>query len=349
VSHIAHLVDEMENPKGTGIFRIKLERRIYRVCDSVANIGINRLISFTHAIQKAMNGEDNIEVPKSNVTPEDVNENASHEQTIEQSKTQSENMEVHHHPDLHHKKKNFNEYFLEFLMIFLAVTMGFFAENLREDYVEHKSAKEFASQLIEDLATDTVELNSASHVLNVIITAGDSLGNILRNDAKTITGGKLYYYEYLSSLRWNLLSRDATLQQLKSSGALRYLGDTSLIRKIMNYEESVQVIYLAQNRFEPQKIENWNLAQKVFDHSYFYLLDSFSDSAINLLTMNDERTIRFMNNNYPLLTYDKNLLQQLRNWAYSSSRNYRIEIRIFNAAKLQAIIAINALKKEYNF
>ncbi len=27
------------------------------------------------------------------------------------------NMEVHHHPDIHHKKKNFREYFLEFLMM----------------------------------------------------------------------------------------------------------------------------------------------------------------------------------------------------------------------------------------
>jgi hypothetical protein len=43
-------------------------------------------------------------------------------------------MEVHHHPDLHHKKKNFKEYFLEFLMIFLAVTPGFVAENIREHF-----------------------------------------------------------------------------------------------------------------------------------------------------------------------------------------------------------------------
>ena len=32
-------------------------------------------------------------------------------------------MEVHHHPNV--EKKNFKEYFLEFLMIFLAVTLGF--------------------------------------------------------------------------------------------------------------------------------------------------------------------------------------------------------------------------------
>jgi hypothetical protein len=260
---------------------------------------------------------------------------------------ETENMEVHHHPDQHHKPKKWKEYFLEFLMIFLAVTMGFFAENIRENYVEHKSAREYASLLIEDLATDTVELNRAAHVQNLIITAGDSLGNLLSSDPKLIVGGKLYYYEYVSSVRWNFISRDATLQQLKSSGALRYLGDTSLIRKIMNYEESVQIIYLAQNRFEPQKIENWSLVQKVFDQSYFNSLDSLSDFAINLI-VNDERAMRFMNNNYPLLSYDKALWQQLRNWAYTSSRNYRVEIQIFNAARLQAIIAIADLKKEHH-
>jgi hypothetical protein len=254
-------------------------------------------------------------------------------------------MEIHHHP--HVEKKNFKEYFLEFLMIFLAVTMGFFAENIRENYVEHKSAREYASLLIEDLATDTVELTNDARVLNLIITGGDSLGNLLSSDPKSIVGGKLYYYEYLSSARLNFITHDATLQQLKSSGALRYLGDTSLIRKIMNYEESVKIIYLGQNRFEPQKTENWDLVQKAFDQSCFNSLDSLSDFAINF-RVNDERAMRFMNNNYPLLSYDKALLQQLRNWAYTSSRNYRVQIQIFSAARLQAIIAIAALKKEYN-
>lgn len=44
-------------------------------------------------------------------------------------------MEVHHHS--HHPKK-WKEYFLEFLMLFLAVTLGFLAENYRETYIEHE-------------------------------------------------------------------------------------------------------------------------------------------------------------------------------------------------------------------
>ena len=41
-------------------------------------------------------------------------------------------MEVHHHS--HHPKK-WKEYLTEFLMLFLAVSMGFVAENLREKHV----------------------------------------------------------------------------------------------------------------------------------------------------------------------------------------------------------------------
>jgi hypothetical protein len=55
-------------------------------------------------------------------------------------------MEVHHHPHLPHSKK-FKEYFLEFLMIFLAVTMGFFAESLREHMSEKKRKKNISKAL----------------------------------------------------------------------------------------------------------------------------------------------------------------------------------------------------------
>jgi len=42
-------------------------------------------------------------------------------------------MEVHHHP--HVEKKSFKEYILEGIMIFIAVSMGFAAESLREHLV----------------------------------------------------------------------------------------------------------------------------------------------------------------------------------------------------------------------
>src|ERR1700684_1156062 len=75
--------------------------------------------------------------------------------SIDQPENPPTNMEVHHHPDLHHKKKHWKEYFLEFLMIFLAVTMGFFAESYREYLVELNKEKQFIFSMIEDLKSDT--------------------------------------------------------------------------------------------------------------------------------------------------------------------------------------------------
>lgn len=70
-------------------------------------------------------------------------------------------MEVHHHPDLHHKKKHFKEYFLEFLMIFLAVTLGFFAENLREYINNNQQAKNNIDAIVADLKSDSIMYNEA--------------------------------------------------------------------------------------------------------------------------------------------------------------------------------------------
>ena len=86
-------------------------------------------------------------------------------------------MEVHHHPDLHHKKKNFKEYFLEFLMIFLAVTLGFFAENIRESIKDKNQLHEYVQSMVNDLQSDTVMYNEAinfnlthCHIIDSIIT-----------------------------------------------------------------------------------------------------------------------------------------------------------------------------------
>lgn len=54
-------------------------------------------------------------------------------------------MEVDHRPQLHHQAKPWKEYLLEGLMIFLAVSLGFIAENIRERISENKKVNELAS------------------------------------------------------------------------------------------------------------------------------------------------------------------------------------------------------------
>ena len=260
-------------------------------------------------------------------------------------------MEVHSHT--HTPRKKWKHYFWEFLMLFLAVTAGFFVENQREHYIEHKRGKAYARLLIDDLTFDIAELNRATNVLNKIVVAGDSLIRLLGEpDIRKVPGGKLYYYEYWSGWRWRVLSRDATLQQLKSSGALRYMGSTNLIRKILDYEEALKLIYLLQDKYEPEKIENWNLVQRVFDNAYFDMLDNIptaaKDSSSKVFSVNDQSLDAFMNSNYPLFTYDKAVLFELKNWAHNSSWSYRIQLKNISSTKRKAFAAIEALKNEYH-
>ena len=50
-------------------------------------------------------------------------------------------MEVHHHPHVPNHAKPWKEYLLEGLMIFLAVSLGFIAENIREHISEQNKKK----------------------------------------------------------------------------------------------------------------------------------------------------------------------------------------------------------------
>src|SRR6059036_75916 len=101
-------------------------------------------------------------------------------------------MEVHHHP--HVEKKNFKEYFLEFLMIFLAVTMGFFAESLREHLSDKRIEREYIVSFVEDLKQDTTVFSQVIPLAENNIKGVDTLLNTLLDAPYTDSSIRLIYY-----------------------------------------------------------------------------------------------------------------------------------------------------------
>lgn len=142
-------------------------------------------------------------------------------------------MEVHHHPDV--EKKSFKEYLLEGLMIFLAVTMGFFAENLREHFTERKMEKQYAKSLHDDLSMDTVAVTTAINQKKWIITKLDSLQQILALPDFSSQNDEIYYLERFLTKNEMFNAQDITYQQLKSSGNFRYISSQNLYKKIADY------------------------------------------------------------------------------------------------------------------
>jgi hypothetical protein len=99
-------------------------------------------------------------------------------------KQKIEHREVFHPPDLHHNKKQWKEYIIEFFMIFLAVTLGFFAESLREYIFDKGHVHQLASQLIHDLKNDSAILSNNIERENMLIKKADSLFYMLQQPVK---------------------------------------------------------------------------------------------------------------------------------------------------------------------
>src|SRR5258705_7460760 len=127
-------------------------------------------------------------------------------------------MEVHHHPKA--EKKNFKEYFLEFLMIFLAVTMGFFAESYREHLSDRTKEKEYIKSMVEDLETDSAFLElSINKLIPYHLTWLDSTMHLLSMPGLK-DKDRLVYQAFMIGTGWsyNFHPTERTLSQLHSEG-----------------------------------------------------------------------------------------------------------------------------------
>src|SRR5205809_3013266 len=136
-------------------------------------------------------------------------------------------MEVHHHP--HVEKKNFKEYFLEFLMIFLAVTLGFFAENVREHIADDEKGKQYIQSLYNDMGQDSINLKTVIAFTGRQIKMFDSLISLIHHplpDSNNIN--QLYFFARLATRIFDFEPTDRTILQLNNSGNFRLIRNTSL-------------------------------------------------------------------------------------------------------------------------
>ena len=168
----------------------------------------------------------------------------------------SDHMEVHHHPDLHHKKKRWKEYLLEFLMIFLAVTLGFFAESLREHITEKHRASIYARSLIDDLKSDTTTLNQLIYFTVAKNADIDSLGYFI-HAVRSRNNDSLLYLNILNLVStFQFDNINGTYEQIKNSGTLRFF-DQSLVNDLNGYDATAAKLKLMEdleNKFLLEKI-----------------------------------------------------------------------------------------------
>ena len=95
----------------------------------------------------------------------------------------------------HFFKKNFIDHFFDFFMLFAAVSLGFFVDNYRDNQNEKKIAHEIASNLIQDIASDTINIKKVIQKYTIRLTQLDSLYKITQDKNEIKEDTFLYKYQ----------------------------------------------------------------------------------------------------------------------------------------------------------
>lgn len=181
-----------------------------------------------------------------------LNEETSGNSANARSENASGHREARHHPDIQHKAKTLKEYFLEFLMIFLAVTLGFVAENFREYLGERAKEKEYIEGFIRNLKDDATLLKHVIESDRNQIKGLDSM-LMLAHANLAIDSNRKSFYHYVRLHCYSLASfksNDATLQQLKSTGDYRLIKKDHVADSLAKYDADIHSLYKQGDYYE---------------------------------------------------------------------------------------------------
>ena len=247
-------------------------------------------------------------------------------------------MEVHAHT--HTARKKWTHYFWEFLMLFMAITLGFFVENRREHFVEHQRAKAYAANLYEELKKDTARLNSVSRRNNEVAGQLDTFCILVKeNKRQNVTTGMLYFYANSVTQVEYFSSSNTTIEQLKGSGNLRIMGN-KLAYKISEYDKMIREL---EKEYDLSKVEFAKM-----EDLHFKMIDVYYSEKMFANRPEEPRDSVFKVNDLPV-SNDPELMKEYIGWLKFESNIYLYQVRRYlSPLKDSATQLLALLQKEYH-
>jgi hypothetical protein len=280
----------------------------------------NENISEQHVIEQTETTNQTSEIPTSDISTSDI-----------------PNMEVHHHP--HVEKKNFKEYFLEFVMIFIAVTLGFFAESYRENIVNKEKERHYMESIVSDLQKDTAEVNNLISLQNYAVKKMDSALRIPAERLTNIEAQDSFYHHFIYFYTWDFifLQHDNTISQLKNAGGFSVIKDKDVIDNIgelqLNYDNYVKALGIIYFNYYNKVVE---LGAQLMDMPE--PPSAFNDTLFETYPHNVE----------VFTQYNRPLLRQLYSWIRNEKGTLAFYMKTEMQYRNSAVAIINLIQKQYN-
>lgn len=175
-------------------------------------------------------------------------------------------------PSTSYGGKKAKEYIFEFAMIFLAVTFGFIAENIREGISEKSQARELAQSLYVEVLSDSIEMQrklelrrqKKEHVMYFREHVVDS--NLVEVSDRFYPS---LFWTFVVSSAVQFIPNDGILEQLRSSGTMRYFKDIELQNAISQMNVAIQNVRQRNNQ-EDDFMEDFSrpFLQKHYDFDW---------------------------------------------------------------------------------
>ena len=247
---------------------------------------------------------------------------------------ETENMEVHKHPHHVTHKKKWGEYLLEFFMLFLAVFLGFIAENFREHQVEKEREKVYMQNVLEDLKADTAIYNNYSKNNKVLFELIDTLIYLVKSPERKEHIGKLAYTARMILPKYKpLYITDRTYDQMKNSGALRLISSKQIANNISSYYYSVI------------DLKKYNDAAFTWGSDYAIAMGKIFDGELLLKIIKEKKEQPASSTD--LLTEDRVTLNELITSVQYLYGSFSLGEKISNERNIAAQKLIELIKKEY--
>jgi len=140
-------------------------------------------------------------------------------------------------PNRFSPKKKWYVYFIDFIMLFVAVTLGFYAENVRDQQSDKNREISYLKNVHEDLLVDIKRFEFVKSSNNFRLLMLDSLHMEISKASPDLPS--LYYYIRNLALRTTFESSHLGLDQIKSSGGFRLIQNAKIIAGIQDYERGL--------------------------------------------------------------------------------------------------------------
>ena len=246
------------------------------------------------------------------------------------------------HLDHFSPKKKWYVYFIDFIMLFVAVTLGFLAENVRDQQTDKNREISYLKNVHEDLLVDINKFEYVISSNNFRLLRLDSLHMEINKVSPDLPS--LYYYIRNLALRTTFESSHLGLDQIKASGGFRLIQNGKIIAGIQDYERTLN---------NTMKVEE--LRERTLEQARFKMAVVFDAGTLYQMIKNQNMgegkstDVRFKRPAYaaPFVVGDRKTFNELINYInLGSNANISLNER-FNELKSIAKALDAAIMEEY--